>query len=542
MKKLNFRTIFLLIIAFALFLTGCSVDLTYTVKDFELKDEVSNLYVNEYSNDTESVIISDIIQCNHKKAVVNFYFDEAKTESISTSSVLIVEGDNFVYATIDFGNGTVTDVILNLYRLKLFKVSFKTNCGIKIEEQYVEENSCAVEPTEELKRTGYGFIGWDYKFSKPITKDIVIEAKWKANTYTVTYETEGGEIEVDSTIVTYGEPYELDVPTREGYIFKGWKYNGRLLSTEKWLIANDVTVQAVWEAETRTYEIEYIIVGAVGPHLQRTFTNKEEVVLRIPYKNGYRFIGWYYESDFSGEKVEKIPVGTEQNITLYSRWEKFKLEGAKISFLGDSISTFYSPDSSVNSFYTGTDQFFYPRYSTTVKTVEKTWWYKVIEATKTTLLVNESWSGTACYNNGSEVNSGAMNYNRINNLKGSDIVVVFIGTNDNVNGHSIANFTNAYNTMLKRIREVCPYAYIFCCTMGYSGCSLYSYKEATRIAYNDIIREAVVNYDAEVIEISDIQTQDNYKAMLEDSLHLNADGMIVVSNKVIEVIKNYVGA
>ena len=73
------------------------------------------------------VIISDIIQCNHKKAVVNFYYDEAKTEIISTSSVLIVEGDNFIYSTIDFGNGTKIDVILNLYRLKLFRVSFKTN-------------------------------------------------------------------------------------------------------------------------------------------------------------------------------------------------------------------------------------------------------------------------------------------------------------------------------------------------------------------------------------------------------------------------------
>ena len=54
------------------------------------------------------------------------------------------------------------------------------------------------------------------------------------------------------------------------------------------------------------------------------------------------------------------------------------------------------------------------------------------------------------------------NYNRINNLKGSDIVVILIGTNDNVNGFTNNQFTSAYNTMLDRINEVCPGAFVFC--------------------------------------------------------------------------------
>ena len=542
MKKVNYKIIFLLIITFALFLTGCTIDTSYTVEGFELQDEASNLYINQYSNDTESVIVTDIINCNYKKAVVEYYYDEDKTEIVDGSSVLIVEGDNFIYCTINYGNGITTNVVLNLYRLRLFKVTFDTNCSTRIEEQYVEENSCAIEPTEELKKSGYGFIGWSHKFNKPITKDTVIEAKWKANVYKVTYDTDGGEIEYESTLVTYGEAYVLDVPTKEGYVFKGWKYNGRLITTEKWYITEDITVKAEWEVETRTYEIEYIIVGAIGPNLQRTYTNKEELVLRIPYKNGYKFVGWYYEGNFSGERVYTIPKGTEGNLTLYSKWEKFSLEGKKISFLGDSISTFYSSSSSINSLYSGENQFYYPIYSATVKTVEKTWWYQVIEGTKTSLLANDSWSGSACYNNGSEVNNGAMNYNRINNLKGSDIVVVFIGTNDNVNGHTLENFTKAYNTMLNRIREVCPDAFIFCCTMGYANYTKYYYKEETRIAYNEIIRNAAVDHDAEVIEFNEVQTSDNYTTLLGDALHLNDVGMTAYATKAIEVIKNYVGA
>ena len=542
MKKINFKLIFLFLIGFMLMLTGCSVDMTYTVNGFVLKDEASNIYVKEYSYDTESVVLSDIIDCKDKKAKLEFYVDEEQTEKIESPSVLIVDGDNYVYCIVKFSNGNSSPLILNLYRLKLCTVTFETNCKTKVEEQVVEENSLAEEPNVTLERSGYAFVGWDYKFNKPITGDTVISAKWKANSYTVTYDPNGGEVEFGNAVVTYGEAYELDIPTREGYIFLGWKYNGRYLTADKWLIAENITATAVWELETRTYEIEYIIVGAVGPNLQRTYSNKEEVVLRIPYKNGYRFLGWYYESNFSGERIYKLPVGTEGNLTLYSKWEKFTLEGKKISFLGDSISTFYSASSPVNSLYSGTNQYYYPIYSATVKTVEKTWWYQVVEGTKTTLLANDSWSGSSCYNNGSEVNQGAMNYNRINNLKGSDIVVVLIGTNDNVNGHSNANFTKAYNTMLKRIREVAPDAFIFCCTLGYSAYSSYYYKEETRLAYNEIIRKAALDNDAEVIEIADVQTKETYKDLLGDALHMNDVGMTAYATKAIEVIKNYVGA
>ena len=135
-----------------------------------------------------------------------------------------------------------------------------------------------------------------------------------------------------------------------------------------------------------------------------------------------------------------------------------------------------------------------------------------------------------------------MNYNRINNLKNSDIVVVLIGTNDNVNGHSNANFTKAYNTMLKRIREVAPDAFIFCCTLGYSAYSGNYYKEETRLAYNEIIRKAALDNDSEVIEIADVQTKETYKDLLGDSLHMNDVGMTAYATKAIEVIKNYVGA
>lgn len=540
MKKINFKLMFIFVIACCLFFIGCQSKIEFVIINFELKE---NIYVGEFSNVDDEIDISEYVKCDNSKAIVKYYLDEQRTQEITEYIVPLIEGDNYFYCTIKCGNMD-EEIILNFYRLKLFKVSFITNCITKISDQYVEENDFAKEPEVELENPGYVFNGWNKKFNKPITSDTVFEAKWLANSYIVTYDVQGGELEFDNTVVTYGEPYELDIPTKEGYIFLGWRYNGRFLDGEEWNIDENIVVTAVWDLETKTFEIEYVIVGAVGPNLQRTYTNKETVVLRTPYKNGYRFIGWYYEGDFSGERVYEIPAGTEGNLRLYSRWEKFKLEGAKISFLGDSISTFYSSDSEVNSFYSVENSYFYPIYSKTIKTVDLTWWYKVLSETKTKLVVNESYSGSTCYNNGNPNNNAAMNMNRINNLKGSDIIVILIGVNDNVNGHTKENFAMAYDRMIKNVKKTCPDAYIFCGTLGYSAHSSSKdyYTEEKRIEFNDVIVKTANANDAVIIDFAALQTKDTYSLMLEDSFHLNTNGMEIYAEEAIKIIKNYVGA
>ena len=540
--KINYKFIFILLVAFCLFLTGCKVDKTFSIEGFELYDEYNQEYITKISNDTEEVTFENIFTFNDSKAKVKYYEDSSYANEYTSSSLSLELGDNYLYVRITFSDSSNQDLTLNFYRLNMYKVTFETNCSVKIKEQLVEEGTILEKPDVEMIKKGYAFKGWDYNFKDPITSDTVIKAKWVAGSYTITYDANGGEVSEEFVIVTFGEPYVLETPTREGYTFLGWKYNNRLISGNLWNIDEDATIVAEWEVETRTYEIEYIIVGAVGPNLQRTYTNKEEVVLRTPYKNGYRFDGWYFEGDLSGERVYTLPKGTEGHIILYSKWVRFKLEGAKISFLGDSISTFYDENSPVNSLYGGKNEYYYPIYSSTVTKVEYTWWYQVVQNTKTTLVANDSWSGSSCYNNGSEVNSGAMNYNRINNLAGSEIVVILIGTNDNVNGHSQINFTKAYNTMLKRIKEKCPDAFIFCCTLGYSAYKGYNYTESTRLAYNEIIKKAAVDNDCEVVDIASVQTEETYSSLLGDSLHLNRDGMVAYANKVVETIKNYVGA
>ena len=65
-----------------------------------------------------------------------------------------------------------------------------------------------------------------------------------------------------------------------------------------------------------------------------------------------------------------------------------KFTGKSFAILGDSISTFYAEGSEMNSYYTGENEFYYPRYSASIKTVDLTWWYKLIKNNGMVLGIN----------------------------------------------------------------------------------------------------------------------------------------------------------
>lgn len=82
-------------------------------------------------------------------------------------------------------------------------------------------------------RTGYTFEGW-YTASfdgTKITSDSAVSitaaqtlyAHWTANTYTVTFNANGGSVSTSSKSVTYAGTYgTLPTPTRDYYDFDGW--------------------------------------------------------------------------------------------------------------------------------------------------------------------------------------------------------------------------------------------------------------------------------------------------------------------------------
>ena len=100
----------------------------------------------------------------------------------------------------------------------------------------------------------YKFAGWNPAVS-PVTGDVTYKAQFEAvtNTYTVTYELNGGEW----TEATNEFPYEYKatvevvktIPTREGYKFSGWRSQEVTIENDAFTMpAKDVVLKAVWEA------------------------------------------------------------------------------------------------------------------------------------------------------------------------------------------------------------------------------------------------------------------------------------------------------
>lgn len=111
---------------------------------------------------------------------------------------------------------------------------------------------------------------------------------------------------------------------------------------------------------------------------------------------------------------------------------------ARISILGDSYSTFrgyVEPDTNVC---------WYPddREQNDVRTVEDTWWYRLVHEHGYRLERNNSFSGATVCNTGyrKEDYSDRSFIARMDNLGNPDIILVFGGTNDSWAGVPIGEF------------------------------------------------------------------------------------------------------
>ena len=118
----------------------------------------------------------------------------------------------------------------------------------------------------------------------------------------------------------------------------------------------------------KMYTITYIVNDVF--YEEESYRYNEEVkAIKDPYKEGYTFTGWDNEIVPVTDKVTYRATYSRELINPVTT-----LKGLKISFLGDSITTFYKEGSPVNSYYHEDGQYYYPKYCASVDSYEKTWW------------------------------------------------------------------------------------------------------------------------------------------------------------------------
>lgn len=110
-------------------------------------------------------------------------------------------------------------------------------------------------------RAGYSFAGWynsedeEQTAAITVTANVMLTAHWTPNTYTVTFDADGGTLaEGEDTItVTYGQVYgELPTPTFSGKSFDSWYTEDgiRIQSTDTVNIIGNQTLVAQWTDES----------------------------------------------------------------------------------------------------------------------------------------------------------------------------------------------------------------------------------------------------------------------------------------------------
>ena len=229
-------------------------------------------------------------------------------------------GDDEQNATAyDFNTPVTENITLTAkWNINKYTVTFNSYGGTPVPPaQEVEYGLTATEPATAPTKTGYTFDGWylgdeKYDFSDAVEQNITLYANWEKNIYTVTY-TDGVDGEEVFADQTYRVPFEDTTPafkgnpTRDGYVFDGWK------PAFSDTVTGNVTYVAQWTARTDlSYTVHYYLKGTTKKVADdktvdgQTFNAvvKEEAI-RI---SGYRVYG---------NSVKSITIGTGTNEIIF---------------------------------------------------------------------------------------------------------------------------------------------------------------------------------------------------------------------------------
>lgn len=186
-------------------------------------------------------------------------------------------------------------------------------------------------------RTGYTFLGWSLSStatsasyqpggSITLTANDTLYAVWKANTYTVSYNANGGSGAPSNQTKTYGVTLTLSntKPTRTGYTFSAWNTaqngSGTSYAPGGSYTANAaVTLYAQWTVNT------YVVTfdaqgGSVTPASKSVTYGQPYGSLPVPVRAGYRFDGWFTAATGGTQVTAETVVTVTAAQTLYAHW------------------------------------------------------------------------------------------------------------------------------------------------------------------------------------------------------------------------------
>lgn len=182
--------------------------------------------------------------------------------------------------------------------------------GIKIDNWY--NDNPRYTPSENGEVVGAGV---------ELKGGLSLVASYKASPVRIEIDTNGGVGGSVSQTVQKGTTVPVEAPTKEGYLFKGWKddkgnsYPAGADGKVNITVNEDMKLTAVWEA--RTFTVTYVLLN--GETRTEKVDYGQMVTLSEEPRTGYTFVGWK-----DGEKMYHAgeTINVTGDMTLTAEWKK----------------------------------------------------------------------------------------------------------------------------------------------------------------------------------------------------------------------------
>lgn len=233
-------------------------------------------------------------------------------DSINTIGSISVSDDGFYIL-----NGIKTSIVA----IETYNVTFNTGFSTNVSKQIIKDGYKVERP--QIERIGYTLDGWycngeEWHFNSDVVKsDMVLTATWTAKSYNLQFNSDGGT-DFQDISVEYDSNYNLPIPEKDLYTFKGWKYNQASVNNSgKWNIdANaEIVLTATWERTTHNVFFN----SAGGSSVQKMTVNSytEIASLPTPTWTDHRFTGWT-ENDIAVDLPLQM---NDEDIYLVATWK-----------------------------------------------------------------------------------------------------------------------------------------------------------------------------------------------------------------------------
>lgn len=237
-----------------------------------------------------------------------------------------------------------TEIILYaIWNINNYKISFIDFDNSLLEESQYNFGETIKAPTTP-SRLGYTFSKWDTDF-KNAKEDLIIKAMYDVNTYEISYQLNGGDIENIPTSYIVEDDIVIDNPKKIGYEFIGWSTPEDDTPIKDFKIEKGTTgdLELIAKYNPNLYHLIFDTNGANENISPREIKfDSEYGELPVVTKSGYTFVNWTNE-----EKVEVFSNTTfkePNDIVIHANWKainyniRYNLVGGEVDNLPSSYT------------------------------------------------------------------------------------------------------------------------------------------------------------------------------------------------------------